>query len=88
MIEDRNRGRIETKAIVISYAMSRLDRDYLKARKLASWNQAFAEAENALAAPGTSFKNLRDEFDWYTLILALDGVSGLYDPLVSVSWTN
>lgn len=63
MSEDRKRLRIETEAIVIGYAMSRLDTEYLSARGYGSWEQAFADAAQALAVPSTSFKNLRDEFD-------------------------
>lgn len=63
MLEDHNRSRIDTIAIVVGYTMSRLDREYLIARNLSSWEQAFAEAEAALGSPATSFNNLRDEFD-------------------------
>jgi hypothetical protein len=37
--------RLETEAIVIGYAMSRLDKRYLSIRKCSSWKMAFAEAE-------------------------------------------
>jgi hypothetical protein len=57
--------RLETESIVVGYAMSRLDVKYLAARKLSTWQQAFAEASNSLTVKGTSFKNLRDEFDPY-----------------------
>lgn len=58
-----NRTRLETEAIVIGYAMSRLDRNYLAARHYTTWEQAFLEAAHALADPPATFKNLRDEFD-------------------------
>jgi hypothetical protein len=58
-----NRLRLDTEAIVIGYAMSRLDRDYLSFRHCATWEQAFSEASNALSDPPATFKNLRDEFD-------------------------
>ncbi len=63
MLEEHKRIRIETKAIVIGYAMSRLDKQYLVLRSFSSWKQAYIEAEQILAVPGDSFKNLRDEFD-------------------------
>lgn len=55
--------RLETEAIVIGYAMSRLDHLYLKSRQSTSWKSAFAEAANALSVRPASIKNLRDEFD-------------------------
>jgi hypothetical protein len=51
MSEERKRFRIETEAIVIGYAMSRLDREYLTARNHSSWEQAFAETAQALSKP-------------------------------------
>lgn len=63
MPEDRKRFRIETEAIVIGYAMSRLDREYLLARNFSSWEQAYAEAGEALSKSPRTFDNLRDEFD-------------------------
>lgn len=55
--------RLETKAIVVGYAMSRLDTEYLKELGLPSWKRAFSEASVALKLPPATFKNLRDEFD-------------------------
>ena len=49
--------------MVIGYAMSRLDTDYLRGRRLASWQEAFGEAARVLNEPPASFKHLRDEFD-------------------------
>ncbi len=63
MSEERKRFRIETEAIVIGYAMSRLDTGYLAAREFKTWEQAFAEAAKSLAKPPRTFDNLRDEFD-------------------------
>ena len=57
--------RIETKGLVIGYAMSRLDGKYLESRRLPSWSAAYKEASGILGHPQTSFKNLRDEFDPY-----------------------
>ena len=57
------RKRLETKAIVLGYAMSRLDTDYLCRLGHGSWRQAFLEAASALDLPSSTFKNLRDEFD-------------------------
>lgn len=56
-------SRLETEAIVVGYAMSRLDDQYLISRSSQSWKHAFAEAAKALAVPPASIKNLRDEFD-------------------------
>ena len=55
--------RLEFEAIVVAYAMSRLDRRYLQLRGLRTWREAFTEASHAMDAPASSFKNLRDEFD-------------------------
>jgi hypothetical protein len=54
---------LETSAIIVGYAMSRLDRAYLDARKLKSWKEAFAQAGGLLKVAPASLKNLRDEFD-------------------------
>lgn len=63
MSEDSKRTRIETEAIVIGYAMSRLDREYLAARHFSTWERAYDEAAQALSTSPRSFDNLRDEFD-------------------------
>ena len=55
--------RIQTEALVVGYAMSRLDRRYLVARGVGRWNDAFRQASAATGLPPASFKNLRDEFD-------------------------
>ena len=54
---------LETSALIVGYAMSRLDRAYLNARHLKSWKAAFAEAGALLHVAPASLKNLRDEFD-------------------------
>jgi hypothetical protein len=54
---------LETSAIIIGYAMSRLDRRYLTAQNCPSWKEAFRRAGVSLDVPPASFKNLRDEFD-------------------------
>lgn len=54
---------LETSAVIVGYAMSRLDRAYLDARKLKSWKEAFQRAGEALDVAPASIKNLRDEFD-------------------------
>jgi hypothetical protein len=61
--EDRQRTRLETEALIIGYAMSRLDAKYVRLRGLGTWQEAFGEASAALGEPKASFKNLRDEFD-------------------------
>ena len=63
MADSTQRERLKTEAIVIGYAMSRLDRYYLEARKLVTWEQAYDEASKSLSRPMQTFKNLRDEFD-------------------------
>lgn len=54
---------IETDAIIVAYAMSRLDRRFLEQFGFRSWKAAFASTGEALGVPATSMKNLRDEFD-------------------------
>ncbi len=54
---------LETSALIVGYAMSRLDRAYLEAHKLKSWKEAFRRAGEALEVAPASIKNLRDEFD-------------------------
>lgn len=61
--ESVRRSRLETSALVVGYAMSRLDDNYLSARGFRTWRQAYGEAADALHEPSASFKNLRDEFD-------------------------
>lgn len=63
MDQEHSRTRLETESLVIGYAMSRLDGNYLAARKADGWWEAFREAAQALQASAASFKNLRDEFD-------------------------
>jgi hypothetical protein len=63
MTNDNNSTRLETEAIVIGYAMSRLDASYLQALGFESWTLAFQHASALLQEPANSFKNLRDEFD-------------------------
>jgi hypothetical protein len=54
---------LETSALIVGYAMSRLDRAYLAARDCKSWKGAFAQASKLLHIAPASLKNLRDEFD-------------------------
>lgn len=54
---------LETSALIVGYAMSRLDRVYLEAHNLKSWKEAFRHAGEALKVAPASIKNLRDEFD-------------------------
>lgn len=61
--EERPRTRLTTEALIVGYAMSRLDTEYLRRRRCATWQEAFREAARALGAPPTSFSHLRDEFD-------------------------
>lgn len=61
--EEVTRTRLETEALVLGYAMSRLDAVYLSGRGLHGWQEAYREAAAALSEPPASFNNLRDEFD-------------------------
>jgi len=54
---------IETEAIVVAYAMSRLDAAFLARFHFKSWRAAFASTGASLGVPAASMKNLRDEFD-------------------------
>lgn len=54
---------LETSAVIVGYAMSRLDTAYLKARGYKNWKTAFADAGKLLDVAPASLKNLRDEFD-------------------------
>lgn len=58
-----DRQRLETAAIVVGYAMSRMDSHYLATRGVKSWRKAFEQAGQALSVRPASLKNLRDEFD-------------------------
>jgi len=63
MSPKQKRARLEIKAIVLGYAMSRLDAEYLRLRNKQTWREVFGEAADALSLPSSSIKNLRDEFD-------------------------
>lgn len=54
---------LETSALIVGYAMSRLDKTYLEARGIKNWKAAFADAGKLLDVAPASIKNLRDEFD-------------------------
>ena len=60
---EQKRRLLETEALIIGYAMSRLDVAYLAGRGFQRWTQAFEEAGQALSIPASNLKNLRDEFD-------------------------
>lgn len=55
--------RLETQALVIGYAMSRLDTEYFRYRNVHNWQAAYDEASRALDVRARSIRNLRDEFD-------------------------
>ncbi len=57
------RKRLETAAIVVGYAMSRLDEGFLRSQRVRTWKAAFEHAAKALHVRPASLKNLRDEFD-------------------------
>jgi hypothetical protein len=58
-----NRKLIETEAVIVAYAMSRLDSEFLKRFGFPSWHKAFAAIGARLGVRPASIKNLRDEFD-------------------------
>lgn len=63
MIDIPKSIRLDTESLIIGYAMSRLDADYLKFRNANSWRAAYDEASKALSFKPITFRNLRDEFD-------------------------
>lgn len=63
MAKKTRKARLEVEAIIIGYAMSRLDREYLQTQKCKTWKQAFQRAGRSLQVTPASLKNLRDEFD-------------------------
>jgi Protein NO VEIN, C-terminal len=62
-MSEPKRRQLETVAIVVGYAMSRLDDRYLRSQGVRTWKTAFAHAAKALQVPPLTLKNLRDEFD-------------------------
>lgn len=54
---------IETEAIIVAYAMSRLNDAFLARFGFKTWRSAFATTGAALGVTPASMKNLRDEFD-------------------------
>lgn len=58
-----SRRLIEVEAIVVAYAMSRLDTRFLDRFCYKSWREAFHRIGDRLGVPAASMKNLRDEFD-------------------------
>lgn len=54
---------LEPEALVVGYAMSRLDQAYLRMTGTPTWREAFRSAGDALEVPPATIKNLRDEFD-------------------------
>src|SRR5688500_10937359 len=63
MTDNKRDRRLETEALIIGYAMRRLDVQYLRYRKVKSWRAAYEEAAQGLVVRASSIKNLRDEFD-------------------------
>lgn len=59
----RSKGLIEIEAIIVAYAMSRLDRDFLAKLGFRTWKAAFEATGAKLRRKPASMKNLRDEFD-------------------------
>lgn len=54
---------IEIEAIIVAYAMSRLNDVFLTRFRFKSWRSAFSVSGAALGVPAASMKHLRDEFD-------------------------
>lgn len=63
MGDTRRVTRLETEALVVGYAMSRLDTEYFRYREVRNWRAAYDEASRALDVRAISIRNLRDEFD-------------------------
>lgn len=63
MTDPISRKRLEMQALVVGYAMSRLDQRFLNLVNSSSWKQAFKSIGDQLGIPPASLKNLRDEFD-------------------------
>lgn len=60
---NRLRNLIELEAIIVAYAMSRLDDLFLRRFSYKSWRAAFEDTGSCLGVRSASMKNLRDEFD-------------------------
>ncbi len=58
-----SRDLLEVEAIIVAYAMSRLDEEFLHRFSCESWRTAFQLFGETLSVRPTSLKNLRDEFD-------------------------
>jgi hypothetical protein len=65
LTENSSRKQLEMKALIVGYAMSRLDQRFLELCGLTSWKRVFATVGEQLSIPPASLKNLRDEFDPY-----------------------
>jgi len=61
--KSRDARLIEVEAIIVAYAMSRLNDVFLTRFRFKSWRSAFTTAGAVLGVAPTSMKNLRDEFD-------------------------
>lgn len=62
-MDEVKRQRLSPNALVVAYAMSRLNRSLLDELGYATWTQAFAASSAMLGVPHNSMKLLRDEFD-------------------------
>lgn len=54
---------IELEAVIVAYAMSRFDKEFLQRFSFKSWREAFRDTGSRLGVRPASMKNLRDEFD-------------------------
>jgi len=63
MTKPQGKRLLDTSALIVGYAMSRLDQAYLDTYRLKTWTEAFRQAGEALGVAPASIKNLRDEFD-------------------------
>jgi len=55
--------RIEVEALIVGYAMSRLDNLFLDTLGYQTWVDAFDSTSSLFSMPPASIKNIRDEFD-------------------------
>jgi hypothetical protein len=60
-----DRSGIKPEALIVGYALSRLDRRLLSEMGWSNWNAAYDAAAKALKEKRNSIKQLRDEFDPY-----------------------
>lgn len=65
MSAQHSRKRLEMEALIVGYAMSRLDQRFLECCNSRTWKDVFHVVGERIGVPPASLKNLRDEFDPY-----------------------